>query len=343
MPGDQIYSVSQNDEIYKLMLRAEGPVRAQNIWNSVSSDTIGQWNLFSWAQLFVPIFHQETLYGVLLLGDRVTGNIYSNQDLQIIGTVGQQAALSIANISLVEALRGLTQQLVRSDEEQRKRVARELHDTVLQNLFFIKQRLARSDPEAADSVDQTITMLRQIIKAQRPSLLDRGLTLALQDLINDMEQLAADDIVILWHNGLDSEIVLTDEKATSIYRIVQESLVNVLKHAHADQVIVTARRDNDVLVLQIEDDGIGISKENHAIIFDRFNRLDSGINSLNRGHGLGLSVSKAIIDLLKGKIQIESELGKGACFTLIIPESSDASEGFASDANEAFFDDFEKF
>ena len=97
------------------------------------------------------------------------------------------------------------------------------------------------------------------------------------------------------------------------------------------------------LSLCVKDYGIGISKENHAIIFDRFNRLDSGINSINRGHGLGLSVSKAIIDLLKGRIEIVSEIGKGACFTLIIPESTDASEGFASDANEAFFNDFDKF
>ncbi len=97
------------------------------------------------------------------------------------------------------------------------------------------------------------------------------------------------------------------------------------------------------LSLCVKDYGIGISKENHAIIFDRFNRLDSGINSINRGHGLGLSVSKAIIDLLKGRIEIESETGKGASFTLIIPESIEASEGFASDANEAFFNDFDKF
>ena len=77
-------------------------------------------------------------------------------------------------------------------------------------------------------------LLRQTIKAQRPSLLDRGLILALQDLINDMEQLAEDDIVIIWQNHLKRKLVLADEKATSIYRIVQESLSNVLKHAQAD-------------------------------------------------------------------------------------------------------------
>ncbi len=100
---------------------------------------------------------------------------------------------------------------------------------------------------------------------------------------------------------------------------------------------------DDCLSISVKDYGIGISKENHTIIFDRFNRLDSGINSLNRGHGLGLSVSKAIIEMLKGSIEIESEIGKGACFTLIIPESDEPAVGFASDANETFFKDFEEF
>ena len=70
----------------------------------------------------MPIFHRDTLYGVLILGSRKVGDIYSNQDLQIVATVGQQAALSIANIILVEELRGLAQQLVRTDEEQRKKL-----------------------------------------------------------------------------------------------------------------------------------------------------------------------------------------------------------------------------
>jgi signal transduction histidine kinase len=263
-PGDQAFSTTNHDEVFKLLLKADGPIRAQNFWNSVGSDTVGRWGLFSWAQLFVPIVHRDTLYGVLILGERVTGNIYSNQDLQIIGTVGQQASLSIANIMLVEELRGLTQQLVRLDEEQRKKVARELHDTVLQNLFFVKQRLTRSDPEAVTYVDQTIAMLRQTIKDQRPSLLDRGLILALQDLINDMEQIAADDLVILWHNDLEGDITLNDEQTTSIYRIVQEALFNVLKHAQADKAIVTAKMDHDTLLFQIEDNGIGIPEDGQA-------------------------------------------------------------------------------
>jgi signal transduction histidine kinase len=300
IPGDQVFSVPLSDEICEKFVHLQEPVLAQDLWDLASPDAIEHWKLFSWAQLFVPIVHRDTLYGVLIFGDRFSGEIYSNQDLQILSTVGQQASLSIANIILVEALRGLTQQLVRSDEEQRKKVARDLHDSVLQDLFFVKQRLTRSDPEAASFVDHTITMLRQTIKAQRSSLLDRGLTLALQDLINNMEQLAEDDLVILWHNYLEDELVLTDEKATSIYRIVQESLSNIIKHARADKAVVTAKKENGFLEIQIEDNGIGI-----------LNRSQAG-----RGHQFGLLGMRERATMIGAEMSIASEPGMGTTVTL---------------------------
>ncbi|MCL4559874.1 MAG: ATP-binding protein [Chloroflexi bacterium] len=259
--GEIAFSITLSDEICQILSADQRPVRAQYIWNQVGSETSERWEPFHWAQIFVPIFYHDTLYGILILGDRTVGDIYSTQDLQIVSTVGQQAALSIANIILVEALRGLTQQLVRSDEEQRKKVARDLHDSVLQNLFFVKQRLTQSDPEVSALVDRAITMLRQTIKAQRPSLLDQGLIIALNDLVNDMKELSGDRLLFHWRNSLSGEIKLPDEQATSVYRIVQESLFNVLKHSQADQVIVTARKDEGFLELTIEDDGIGISSK----------------------------------------------------------------------------------
>ncbi len=145
-------------------------------------------------------------------------------------------------------------------------------------------------------------------------------------------------------NDNDEGMLLFKTDPEKLKLILANLLRNAINFSHEKgKIEINVCKVNDELSISVKDYGIGISKENHAIIFDRFNRLDSGINSLNRGHGLGLSVSKAIIDLLKGKIQIESELGKGACFILIIPESTEASEGFASDANEAFFEDFEKF
>ncbi|MFP4556682.1 MAG: sensor histidine kinase [Bacteroidales bacterium] len=120
-------------------------------------------------------------------------------------------------------------------------------------------------------------------------------------------------------------------------------LTNLLSNAinfsfEGGKIDIHAFVDQDVLQVSVRDHGIGISKENQKIIFDRFKRLDSGINSVNRGHGLGLSVNKAVIEMLNGSIRIESELGEGACFTISIPKSDINTTDIASEANETFFD-----
>jgi signal transduction histidine kinase len=92
----------------------------------------------------------------------------------------------------------------------------------------------------------------------------------------------------------------------------------------------------------VQDFGQGISQENESIIFDRFKRIDSGINSLNRGHGLGLSVNKAVLDILNGTISFSSRLKEGSTFIVTIPESTELSSGISTDANELFFKE-EKF
>jgi signal transduction histidine kinase len=145
-----------------------------------------------------------------------------------------------------------------------------------------------------------ITTLRQTIKAQRPSLLDQGLILALDDLITDMERLAGDDLLILWRNNLKEEIKLPDEQVTSVYRIVQESLFNVLKHSQADQVIVTARKDDGFLELTIRDDGVGISNDSQGQV----------------GLHYGFLNMKERANMIGADLNIASEPGKGTTVTV---------------------------
>jgi signal transduction histidine kinase len=130
------------------------------------------------------------------------------------------------------------------------------------------------------------------------------------------------------------------EKLKLIIANLLSNAINFSFEGGLVEILVNHKSKN--LVVCVRDHGIGISKQNQKIIFDRFKRLDSGINSLNRGHGLGLSVNKAVLDMLNGKIDIESELGKGACFTVSIPESDSNTTDFASDANETFFDSEEE-
>lgn len=91
------------------------------------------------------------------------------------------------------------------------------------------------------------------------------------------------------------------------------------------------------LQITVSDQGLGISPENQKIIYDRFRRLDSGINSINRGHGLGLSINKAYIDFLGGSLELQSKENEGTSFTVTIPESEMMGNDYSNEANEVFF------
>ncbi|MDX9768875.1 MAG: HAMP domain-containing sensor histidine kinase [Tenuifilaceae bacterium] len=140
-----------------------------------------------------------------------------------------------------------------------------------------------------------------------------------------------------------SELFLFKTDPEKLKLILANLLSNAINFSFEGGLVeIKGEMKNKNLAICVRDHGIGISKENQRIIFDRFKRLDSGINSLNRGHGLGLSVNKAVIEMLDGNIKIESELGDGACFTINIPESEESTTDYASDANETFFESDEE-
>ncbi|MFP4526748.1 MAG: sensor histidine kinase [Bacteroidales bacterium] len=120
--------------------------------------------------------------------------------------------------------------------------------------------------------------------------------------------------------------------------IISNHLSNAIKFSDkGSQIIIKAWEDKGNLNVSIKDFGTGISKENQKIIFDRFKKLDSGIDSIHRGHGLGLSINKALLDVLDGSIDINTKEGEGSEFTISIPELKSSVSGFAFDDNELFF------
>jgi signal transduction histidine kinase len=129
--------------------------------------------------------------------------------------------------------------------------------------------------------------------------------------------------------------------------ILSNLLSNAIKYSFPEsEVCVRAWLEHEKLCISVTDKGIGVSNENKKIIFDRFKRVDTGINSINRGHGLGLSVNKAIIDLLDGTIDMISVPGEETIFTITLPpaqlndDSTTSSDGneflFESDGEEIF-------
>jgi signal transduction histidine kinase len=122
--------------------------------------------------------------------------------------------------------------------------------------------------------------------------------------------------------------------------ILSNLINNALKYSYKDStVILRVTIEDDILNISIQDFGTGISEKNQKIIFERFKRLDSGINSINRGHGLGLSITKSLLDVLDGNITIDSKKGEGSTFSISLPEAKNMIEGFSGEGNDIFFDD----
>jgi signal transduction histidine kinase len=292
------FSVPLKDEMCLFLLGSQMPVRAQYLWGLFPSPTKAQWQQFLWGQIFAPIILENQLRGIFILGDRVAGEVYSDMDVKIIAAVSQQAALAAANVQLVETLRGLTRQIVRAEEAHRKQVAQELHDVVLQNLFFLKQRLGPDDVALAGHLDNTINILRHTIKAQRPSLLDRGLAIALQGLVDDMDMLTSNEgPAIRWQPQVD-QFHLADEQATSVYRIAHEAIINAIKHAKAKHIQVSLSQKDGMLMLCVQDDGSGMPD----------------VQTLPEHYGLAGMEERAM--MIGAHLRIESNPGEGTRVTL---------------------------
>jgi signal transduction histidine kinase len=123
-------------------------------------------------------------------------------------------------------------------------------------------------------------------------------------------------------------------------QILTNIINNAVKYSYKEsKVIVSMWVEDDILNISVQDFGTGISEKNQNLIFERFKRLDTGINSINQGHGLGLSITKSLLDLLNGMISIKSKKGEGTTFTISLPESSAVVNDLTDDDGGFFVDD----
>ena len=212
-------------------------------------------------------------------------------------------------------LQQLSKRLLQVQEAERAAIARELHDEIGQSLTAIKlgaQWLARriEGPEASrleDCIalaDQTLGQVRSMALELRPPQLDQlGLTAALRDLA---ERTAARAGIALQFDADALEVAPGYSQATAAFRVAQEALTNVVRHARAARVTVRLRRDDGHLVVSVEDDGSA---------FD----LDAAQSRATRGGSIGLLGMQERVSLAGGWLQIESRAGQGTRVTAGFP------------------------
>jgi PAS domain S-box-containing protein len=219
-----------------------------------------------------------------------------------------------------QELRAVAGRLINADEEARKRLSRELHDDLCQKLailaFDASGALHTPDASPAEMkqllgdlhsrVVQLSQDARQIAHELHPSILeDLGLTAALRELCEEFS--AREGIELLFdETNMPSNIPV--ETATCLYRVTQELLHNISKHARASQIRVALRRVSKGIYLYIGDNGAGFDTE-----------------ASSSRHSLGIVSMKERVRLVRGEFSIESQLGRGTAVTVSVPLPKEAT------------------
>ena len=211
-----------------------------------------------------------------------------------------------------EQLRSLSAYQENLVEEERKRIAREVHDELGQKLVAMQMGLSNlrlrygDDPtllgkveELHTLVEDTIDVVRHVASNLRPAALALGLVQAIEWLAEDFSHRWG---IPCWVETGGAEVVLEDVEATTVFRVVQESLTNVSRHSGANEVEITLQCDKRQLQLLVRDNGRG---------------FDPAVVREKRGFGL-LGMRERVL-ALGGKLRIDSAPGKGTTMMIDLP------------------------
>ena len=268
----------------------------------------------------VPIVDGEKVIAICGLAKREP-DFYTGEHLRWLDALARQATVAIQNAWLFEQVRAgraklqsLTHRLVEVQEKERRYVAQELHDdagqaltSLILDIGMLKQIAA--DPEAvkalaallSEKADSVLENLHRLAMDLRPASLDHlGLVPALRQY---SEITSSQCNINIQFEAIGLEKRLANDVEVTLYRIVQEALTNVIRHANATRVDVLLERQNERIIVMVEDNGVGFEP-----------------NLAPKPGRLGLVGMQERAEMLGGRLTIESVPSKGATILIEIPE-----------------------
>lgn len=264
--------------------------------------------------LGVPIFSKGELIGALYLTDKLDGSNFTETDKQLVEMLALHAAIAIENAHLYEKMQRLTVL------EERERFARDLHDGIIQSIYAvglsldnIKVTIPTSDTAIHEQIDlslkslaNVITDIRNYIFDLRPQALkNKGLHARLEGLVKEIKV----NTLLPVQTNIDPDInaYLNDLQASHVFHIAHEALSNAVRHAQPRKIYLNLSRQENVVTLQIEDDGLGFDVP----------------TAINHGHH-GLANIRKRASLLNAALKIDSRPNQGTRLTLTLAGASSA-------------------
>lgn len=278
------------------------------------------------ASLWLPLTSRDTMLGALVLSPGSNREYFTFEDRRVLSILARQVGITAHNVKLFDDVRKgqyelshAHQQLLRVRDEERKYLARELHDQVIQILTGVGLRISTLKKmtegdirdqisEAQTLIGDSINRLRTLCTELRQPVLDNlGLAVAAQSLVEEFQRLTNSEIDF----GIDDNPgePLSEEITHCAYWVLQEALMNIQKHAKAQRVEIRLSITSFQLELDVTDDGLGF---NVPINFD----------FLTRENHFGLAGSRERAEMIGGKLMISSTPHEGCHLSLRIPLDS---------------------
>jgi len=266
----------------------------------------------------VPIVSGDQLFGALSLVTLDEAKSFSDRDIAILTGIGRQAGIAIENARLYENMHFYIGQVTKAQEDERKRIARELHDDTAQALIDLSRRLdnlATSREQLSEAVierleefqeliDSILRGVRRFSRDLRPSVLDDlGLLPALEWLTAN---LTIEDGIKTELRVYGDKRRLPPEAELALFRIVQEALNNARRHAQASRVVTVVEFGEGRVRIKVEDNGQGFE-------------MPGRTGDLAIAGKLGLIGMHERAHLLDGTLTVRSEPGQGTIVTVDVP------------------------
>ena len=194
-------------------------------------------------------------------------------------------------------------------------------DFQLRNIFLSAEIEAGESPLSVISVD-IVSLIKTVIDSFDNKIVKKAINFTFTNSIQE------------------NTIFKTDSE--KLHLILSNLLANAIQfNAQGGLITINSSIENNQLIVVITDSGIGISENQQEKIYDRFHQLEEGSTKTYGGHGLGLSITKALLEIIEGTISLESKLGHGTTFTIRVNElgtSQGDDDTFSSDGNDFLFD-----
>ncbi len=266
--------------------------------------------------LVYPLSKKNICYGMLVLGGKLGDEPFTRADMDILDVIVHQTSISIQNIKNLQEIEKMHHRLIQTREEERKTIARDLHDYTIQSLIGVNYSLnafrSKHAGEYADKIQtvqlqirETIDELRRICSELRPQALDLfGLLPAMRARIEELQPNLPFNIEFLVTG--DEQYEFPEPVAFAVYRVFQETIINIRKHAHASKVVILLKVGHKDVEIEIWDDGHG---------FD----VPTNLKSFSLNQHFGLVGIQETVEAVSGQFLIHSRPGDGCSVRAVIP------------------------